>query len=137
MTTRSHRRDRRLSFATVSETLPLLKAVSTRMGPGEVLVACLDRHRRLVELLPVAADDEDLLPIARQLAGAPDPVRAVVLVTPRPNVAPADKPEDEERWEAMQATLAGSAVTLLDWFVICGERWARSVAEHATTPAQW
>ena len=137
MSMRTRRRNRRISLATQTETLPLLKAASTRMAPGQVLVACLDERRRLIELLPVLADDESLPEIARTLADAPRNVRAVVLATMRPNVVPADKPEDEPRWEAMQAALAGSHVTLLDWFVICGERWAWSVAEHADTPAQW
>jgi hypothetical protein len=51
MTTRTHRRNRRISFASQAETLPLLRAAATRMGPGEVLVALLDGHRRLVELV--------------------------------------------------------------------------------------
>lgn len=137
MSNRVHRRDRRISLATPAQTLPLLKAMSTRMGPGEVLVACLDRHRRLVELLPVEAADEDLPGLARVLADAPARVRAVIVATARPNVVPADKPEDEGGWEQMQAALTESHVTLLDWFVVCGERWAWSVAEHAATPAQW
>jgi hypothetical protein len=137
MTTRTHRRSRRISLASPAETMPLLKAAATRMGAGDVLVALLDDHRRLVELLPVASDDDELPELARVLAGAPAPVRAVIVATPRPNVVPADKPEDEPRWEEMQAAFADSPVTLLDWFVICGERWVWSVAEHAQTPAQW
>jgi hypothetical protein len=136
MSTRAHRREGPISLASRDETLPLLKAASTRMDPGEVLVACLDRHRRLIELIPVAAGDDELPALAETLARAPKNVRAVVVATVRRNVAPAE-PEDEPRWEAMQAALARSHVTLLDWFVICGPRWAWSVAEHADTPAQW
>jgi len=137
MTTGTRRRLRRISLASQAEALPLVKAASTRMQPGQVLVACLDRRRRLIELIPVAADDDELPALAEILARAPKDVRALVVVTLRPNVVPADRPEDEPRWEAMQTALAGSHVTLLDWFVICGERWAWSVAEHAHTPARW
>ena len=137
MATRTERRTRRITLSTLEETLPLLKAAGERMSPGQVLVACLDRRRRLVELIPVAMDEEDLPGLARVLAGAPPRVRAVVVVTPRHNTVPADKPDDEQRWEEMQAAFADSHVTLLDWFVLCGERWAWSVAEHAPTPAQW
>ena len=62
------------------------------MVPGQVLVACLDQRRRLIELLPVAADDESLPALAHTLAEAPRDVRAVVLATIRPNAAPAAKP---------------------------------------------
>lgn len=65
MTTRTHRRQSRISLATPTKVLPLLKAASTRMVPGEVLVALLDRKRRLYELLPVEADDADLPGLAR------------------------------------------------------------------------
>jgi len=138
MSTRTkHRRTRRISLASVAETMPLLKAAAARMGEGSALVALLDRHRRLIELIPVEATDEELPELARILAVAPDPVRAVVVATPRVQRVPADKPDDESRWEEMQAAFADSPVTLLDWFVLCGGRWAWSVAEFASTPAQW
>lgn len=130
-------RQRRLRLASPDATLPLLKAASSRLGPGQALVALLDRNRRLVDLLWVAVEDEELPALARTLAIAPEHVRFVVVATSRPNVVPADKPEDEDRWEAMHIALAGSHVTLLDWFVLCGERWAWSVAEHAHTKAAW
>ena len=127
---------RRIRLADQTETMPLLKAAMTRMEPGQVLVACLDKRRRLIELIPVLAPDNELPAMAETLALAPKKVRGIVIATFRPNMVPADTPEDEPRWESMQAALADSHVTLLDWFVV-GERWAWSVAEHAATPAKW
>ncbi len=118
--------------------LAWVKLVSRRTRRGDAVFTFLDDDRRLVELF-VVEDGAAMLPtLVEFMCSADEPeVSGLLLVTDRTGEIPADRPDDELRWQELVDLAAAGATTLFDWFVVGGGRWGFSLAEHAPTPAAW
>lgn len=119
--------------------LVALAAAWARRHPDEGAVAVLvDANHRVVALVPVDGGEEGIPAAVRALRDHdPGPVSALALIVTRAGPAPFDRPDDEIRWEELQATCRRGRLRLLDWLVVGDGRWVFSVAEHAPTPAAW
>jgi hypothetical protein len=118
-------------------TFVALAAPRLRAGGGVLLF--LDAERRVVELLAVDEGLEPLLPDLLYALCSPDEpeVANLLLITDRSDQVPADRPDDELTWLELSDLAASGATTLLDWFVVCRDLQAFSVAEHAPVGARW
>lgn len=116
-----------------------LAAAWARRHPGDgAVTVLLDANHRVVALLPVDGGEDALPEAVRQiLANDPAPVSALAIVVTRSGPPPFERPDDELRWEELQAACRRGRLRLLDFFVVGGGRFAFSVAEHAPTPAAW
>ena len=130
-------RDHPVSISRPSDATELAAAFARRDTEALLLLALLDDDHNLLELLPLAGTESELPRFFEELAAKPSAVSSVVLITKRPPVFPADRPDDELLWQELVAIAAAGSITLLDWIVIAGDRWAWSVAEFAPTQAAW
>lgn len=126
-----------LSVTCPTDVYPLLKSIG-KCGPvGAVTIVFVDKKGRFFDMLTVADGDDHVVDIVTRLLPCLDRrIAAIVLASDRTGEAPADRPSDEERWCFIATAARFHSVTMLDWFVVWGDK-AFSVAEFATVPAGW
>lgn len=130
--------DEPIRVACAGELICLAAAWARRHPDDGALVVLLDANHRVVALVPADGGEAGLAElVGRVCEHNLAQVSALALVVTRSGPPPYDRPDDELRWEELQATCRRHRVRLLDWLVVGGGRWTFSVAEHAPTPAAW
>ena len=123
-------------IASSEDALALVAEITQRSQPGDHLIAAFDRRHRLQFVLPVDVRNQPLARFVELICQIAKPGEALLLCTNRTGEVPADRPTDETEWESMAASCRKAKVILLDWWIAL-DRFAFSIAEHATTPPGW
>lgn len=119
------------------DALVVVRSVGKTVPPGTNTIVFLDADGRFVTNWSVVDSDdglEEVVAVTCQMA--PVEATAAFLVSNRTGQEPADRPDDESRWQRLGEIAEDSGVDLLDWLVVWG-RAAFSLAEHAPVAAGW
>lgn len=136
---------RRSAFRTLSSTDDALGVVLdvVSVHPDAGAVALLE-HRQKGEgiAMPVAGPDpgpEGLHRLDAMLLGVVghEPGYRLLLASIRPTGPVVVVEDDLDTWRRLRARHDGSALELLDWFIVIGRSRALSLGELAGPPARW